>query len=249
MMTNPIIWHIPIENLNLAGNDIHIWLISEDNSPLALKELGEILSSDEQERANRFHFERDKKRYIVGRGSLRTLIGKYYLDIEPERLEFCSGSKGKPALKDTFGGGRLKFNQADSNGMVLYAFSQTHEIGIDIECIRDISNMQEIVEGSFSEYEIAAFSALPDDEKQVAFFNCWTRKEAFIKAIGQGLYFSLDQFDVAFTPVETPKILSIRGDRSEAAKWRLFDLKPLHGYSAALAYKGRILETSYWSFK
>jgi 4'-phosphopantetheinyl transferase len=249
MMTNPIIWHIPAENMNLAENDIHIWLVSEDNPPLPLKELGEILSNDEQERANRFHFERDKNRYIVGRGILRTLIGKYYLDIEPKRLEFCTASKGKPALKDTFGRRRLKFNQADSNGMALYAISQTHEIGIDIECIRDISSVQEIVEGSFSKYEIAAFKALPADEKQRAFFNCWTRKEAFIKAIGQGLYFSLDQFDVAFTPGETPKILSIRGDRAEAAKWSLFDLKPLHGYSAALAYKGLISETSYWRFE
>ena len=180
---------------------------------------------------------------------LRSIIGNYYLGIEPRLLEFCYGSHGKPFLQERFEGRRFQFNQADSNGLALYVFTKDRKVGIDLEYMRIIPEAQQIVAGTFSEYEIKAFNALPDKEKQKAFFNCWTRKEAFIKAIGKGLYYPLDKFDVSVTPNEPASIISINGNLDEASRWSLVDIETQPNFSAALAFEGLSASIKFWDFK
>ncbi|MHA1830457.1 MAG: 4'-phosphopantetheinyl transferase family protein, partial [Candidatus Helarchaeota archaeon] len=122
--------------------------------------------------------------------------------------------------------------------VALYAFTQNGEIGIDIEKIREIPEMDTVVKKFFSKYEKDTYNQLPDNQKKKAFFNCWTRKEAFIKAIGEGLYFPLNKFDVSLKPNEPVKIISINENKDIASKWTLQDVKPKNGYSAACAIMG-----------
>jgi len=241
-------WLPPIGQPMLLKDDVHIWRARLDDALGSAKEYAEILSNEEKRKAERFYFNRDKIRFIVGRAVLRTIIGKYYIDIEPDRLELCYGSHGKPYLSTPFQGGTLQFNQADSNGLALYAFKRISEIGVDLEYMRFVQDADNIVKGSFSEYEKDAFEALSENEKHEAFFNCWTRKEAFIKAIGKGLYYPLDKFDVSLAPNEPVKLISINGDRLKATKWTLIDLKPEISYAAAVAFEGTYGGIKLWDF-
>ena len=241
-------WRLPLDKITLSKGDVHVWIAGVDNPVIPVQDFGRILSDEEHKKGERFCFDQDKKRYIVCRGVLRTIIGKYYLDIEPGRLEFWYGPRGKPFLADKFGDGTLQFNQSDSNGLALYAFTKGHEIGIDLECIRIIPDARQIVAGSFSELEKTAFNALPESEKQEAFFNCWTRKEAFIKAIGEGLYYPLDQFDVSLSPGEFSRLLRVAGKPGEASRWSLKSFTPVIEYKAALAVRCNDYNVIYWRF-
>jgi len=241
-------WLQPPDNLILDKNDVHVWIASLDNLVISTQEFANVLSKDELRKADRFVFERDKSRFINGRGILRTIIGNYYLSIQPHQLKFHYGFHGKPYLAECSGSKTLRYNRSDSNGLALYAFSKNLDVGIDFEHMRELDDAKQIVDGSFSEYEKAVYSALPAREKFEAFFKCWTRKEAFIKAVGEGLYYPLDQFDVSFSPSEPPRILSIGGNRAEASEWTLIDFKPRPGYSAALAFKGLPGELIFFKF-
>jgi 4'-phosphopantetheinyl transferase len=197
-----------------------------------------ILGSDERRQAGRFHFDLDKKRFVVGRGILRILIGNYYLGVEPSRLEFSCGPRGKPYLARRFGDGTFQFNRSDSHMLAIYAFAKGHEVGVDIEHVRTVAvNTREIADGFFSEREKATLRRLPDRDKEEGFFNCWTRKEAYLKAIGEGLYVPLDQFDVSLTPGEKARLLRIAGRPQEASRWSLKAFVPETGYKAVLAVR------------
>jgi len=224
--------------MELMADDIHVWSVSLDQLASRFQTLSQTLSPDELMRAERFHFERDRNRYIIGRGVLRTIIG-YYSGVEAGKLQFRYGRYGKPALADTFGKEAICFNLSHSQGLSLYAFTRDREIGIDIEHIRDIPEMEHIVEGFFSEREKVVFRALPESKRKEAFFHCWTRKEAFIKAIGDGLSCPLDQVDVSLTPDDPAKLLRIKGDIKEAYRWSIQDLNPAHGIAASLAVEKR----------
>jgi 4'-phosphopantetheinyl transferase len=241
-------WLRPVGQITLLKNDVHVWRASLDDCSGALKEYARILSDAEHKKAERFRFDRDKIRFIIGRGVLRTIIGKYYIGVEPNHFEFSYGSHGKPHLVEKLDGRALYFNQADSNGLALYAFTQISEIGVDLEYMRSMADEDQIVEGSLSEYEKDAFKALSESEKHEAFFSCWTRKEAFIKAIGKGLYYPLDQFDVSLCPDEPARVISIEGDQDEASKWTLIDLRPEIGYAAAVAFEGTFADVRLWVF-
>lgn len=248
MSTSVHSWLSPPDKLILSKNDVHVWRAALDNPSLPVQEFFQVLSDDERRKAERFCFDRDKKRFIVGRGVLRTIIGKYYLSIESSRLEFAYGSLGKPFLAKNFGDDRLRFNQADSHELALYAFTKDCEVGIDVEYMRYIPDAQQIIDSSCSEYEKGAFNELPEREKQEAFFNCWTRKEAYIKAIGKGLYYPLDQFSVSLGPGEPVRLLDVKGDPGEACRWSLEALIPAPGYVAALAVEEHDWSLSCWQF-
>jgi 4'-phosphopantetheinyl transferase len=240
-------WLPPADIPALSKNDVHIWIAGLDYAANSMQEFRVLLSDDERRNAERFHFARDRKRFIVGRGLLRTIIGKFYLGIEPNLLEFCSGSRGKPYLASKMDGG-LRFNQADSQELALYAFTRDHEIGVDIEYMRHLDDAPQVVDGSFSKAERAAFNALLDREKEDAFFNCWTRKEAFIKAIGEGLYFPLDQFDVSLAPGEPSQLLRVVGQPEEASRWSLMSFTPAVNFKAALAVRCIDCNVKFWRF-
>ncbi len=198
-------------------------------------------------RAERFHFEKFRKNFIVCRGILRMLLS-CYLGVEPSHLQFCYGKNGKPALADTFGKGTIHFNLSKSDGVAIYAFNRDCEIGVDIERIRDLSEMDQIAERFFSIRENEVFHVLPKSKRKEAFFNCWTRKEAFIKAVGDGLSWPLDKFDVSLFPGEPARLLRINGNSEETSFWSIQALTPAPNYVAAYAVRGRGFEIKYWSY-
>jgi 4'-phosphopantetheinyl transferase len=221
----------------LSSNDVHVWRALLDQPDLCVQQLAQTLSSEELMRAECFHFELDRTRFIVGRGVLRTILG-LYLGAEPSRLEFCYGHHGKPHLAERFGAGELRFNLAHSHELALYAFARGREIGVDLEYIRHMPDAEQIAANFFSAREYAMLRALPTSRKEQAFFNCWTRKEAYTKAIGRGLAQSLDQFDVSLVPGEPAGLLNVEGAPEEASRWSSETLTPAPGYVAALAVEG-----------
>jgi 4'-phosphopantetheinyl transferase len=212
-----------------------------------VQQLAQTLSEEEHRKAKCFHFEQDRKRFIVGRGVLRTILG-LYLGVEPSLLRFCYNSHGKPYLADRFGGGALQFNLSHSHELALYAFTRGREIGVDLEYIRYIPDAEQIAASFFSARENTVLHTLPTSQKQETFFNCWTRKEAYIKAIGNGLAQPLDKFDVSLAPGEPARLLSVDGAPEEASRWSLKALTPAPGYVAALAVEGHNWSLTYWQF-
>lgn len=163
-------WKIPPPNVSLPKKDIHIWRAALDLPSTRVEELKEKLSIEERIRADRFRFERDRDRFIVGVGILRTILGDY-LSVAPSELGFSYGEHGKPRLSDVFGNKVVHFNMSHSEGLALYVFSRDHEAGVDLERTRDFPEMEQIVEQFFSVKERVVFNALPISKKRKTFFN------------------------------------------------------------------------------
>ncbi len=224
---------------------MHVWRATLDPSPLQIDSFQRTLARDEQARAERFYFHRDRGRYIAARGVLRAILGRY-LNKAPESLSFCYSSHGKPALVPESGGDAIRFNISHSDGVALYAVTRGPEVGIDLELIRCGLEIEEIAGRFFSRLEIDTLRALPAHLRRCAFFLCWTRKEAYIKARGEGLSLPLDQFDVSLIPGEPATLMSTRPDSDEALRWSLQDLHMDAGYVAALAVEGHTRSVAYW---
>jgi 4'-phosphopantetheinyl transferase len=178
----------PAGRLKLPTGEVDIWRASlDEQSPVAIQQLQTLISSDEAERARRFYFERDRRRFIVGRGILRTLLGQY-VGRAPRELVFSYGPNGKPALAATSTGTPpIYFNVAHSDGLVLLAFTCVGEVGIDLERIRPLPDWEQIAVSSFSPREIARIYSAPPENRVAEFFRTWTRQEAVLKALGVGL--------------------------------------------------------------
>lgn len=224
-----------------------MWRAILDLSPSQIDSFGHTLAPDEQSRAERFYFHRDRERFIVARGVLRAILGRY-LNKAPECLSLCYSSHGKPALVRESGGDAIRFNISHSHGVALYALTRGPEVGIDLELIRGGLEIEEIAERFFSRLEVATLRALPTGLRKYAFFLCWTRKEAYIKARGEGLSLPLDQFDVSLIPGEPAKLMSTRPDSDEALRWSLQELTIDPGYVAALAVEGHRRSLAYWQW-
>jgi 4'-phosphopantetheinyl transferase len=233
-----------IRNREFTMGEVHIWLASQDAPTLKFRRL---LDEDEANRAERFKFERDSNRFIVRRGILRMLSG-CYLGIEPENVRFYYGENGKPKIVGEFNGDELLFSLSHSGGIAIYAFTHHREIGVDIEQIRDITDMTHLAERFFSNQEKTILYELPESQKKEGFFNCWTRKEAFLKATGDGLSYPLERVDVTIAPQEPAKLLAIGGDPEAASIWSMQDLKPALNFAGAFALKGQInnVQTRRW---
>jgi 4'-phosphopantetheinyl transferase len=244
--TEGVKWVFPPSRLALNAHEIHIWRITLDRPDWLVEHLRRWLAPDERARADRFHFDHDRARFIVMRGALRSILGGY-LGAEPSQLQFVHGSHGKPTLSTPCG--QLCFNVSHSKKLGLCAISRHSEIGVDLEYIHPVAEAELIADRFFSSQEKAMLQSLPANQRQAAFFNCWTRKEAFIKAIGEGLSHPLDQFDVAVVPGEPARFLSIGGDTQEALRWSLYHLSPGVGYTGALAAKGNDWQLSGWEWR
>ncbi len=248
MITVDCLWRSPPTNWSLLSEDVHVWCTFLNQSTSRVQTLAQLLSQDERTRSERFYLERDRKRFIVGRGLLRTILGSY-LGTNASQLQFCYGQHGKPTLAETSGGNILSFNLSHSHELVLYAITRKREIGVDIEYIRPISDFEQIADRCFSEREKNVFQKLPTDQKLGAFFNCWTRKEAYLKATGYGLLFPMDQLDVSLSPSEPVQLYSIRGDRSTVTRWSLQEFTPAYGYVGALAVEGHGWQLKCWQWE
>jgi 4'-phosphopantetheinyl transferase len=214
--------------------EIQIWQVWLDQTPSAVKSLLQALSPDERRRAERFYFQKDRDHYIVTRGALRNILG-HRLGVNPGYLQFCYNSYGKPALAPETVGKRLKFNVSHSHGLAILAVTGGREIGVDIELVRQDFSIMEIAQRFFSQREISALVALSPEARPEAFFNCWTRKEAYVKARGTGLSFPLDQFTVSLAPGEPAALLDVVGDSEEVGRWSLFQMPLSPGYVGAVA--------------
>jgi 4'-phosphopantetheinyl transferase len=243
MMALDRLWLPPPADLKLSRDDVHVWRASLNLPASRVQSLQHTLAADELSRVERFHFQIDRQHFIVARGLLRAILSRY-LDMEPGQLRFRYSPYGKPALATTLGQDTLSFNVSHSHGLALYAVTRGREIGVDLEGIRTGLDCEQIAARFFSPRENAVLRALPAELKPEAFFKCWTRKEAYIKARGGGLTLPLDQFDVSLAPGEPAMLLNTRGDLQEAARWSLRTLTPGPGYVAALAMEGHG-----WRFK
>ena len=209
---------------------MHIWKVALDQPP---EDFRTLLSADERERASRFRVERGADRYAVGRGALRVLLSRY-TGIPPEALVFQYNGFGKPELA----GCDISFNLSHSHEVALVAAARGRAVGVDIERIREQVMIERIAERFFAPAEARAIAALPRDRQAQAFFNCWTRKEAWIKARGEGLSIPLNSFDVTLAPGEPARLVATRPDEEEASRWTLRELDCGPEFAAALAIAG-----------
>jgi 4'-phosphopantetheinyl transferase len=228
-------WQTPSEPFVLPSHTVHVWRAELTCSPNALELYTASLSADEQERAARFRFETDRASYIAARGILRQLLAGY-LATEPQRLTFDANAFGKPLLTGEFDPS-LQFNLSHSGGIGLFAFARHRRVGVDVEFCRPNIDFNALAESVFSPQERQFLRLMPADYRAPAFFACWTRKEAYIKAQGQGMALALDSFDVSLTPGH-PQLLATRPDPDEAQRWTLLDLAPGFGCAAALVVEG-----------
>ncbi|HEV8712493.1 MAG TPA: 4'-phosphopantetheinyl transferase superfamily protein [Candidatus Binatia bacterium] len=241
-------WRLPPETLALEPDEVHVWRAALDQPLSRVENLLLTLAADERIRAERFYFRRDREHFIVARGVLRAILGRY-LNSAPGQLSFCYSPFGKPALAEDVGGAMLHFNVSHSHGLALYAVTRGKEVGIDLERIRPDLAIEQIAERFFSGREVATLRALPKNTRTVAFFLCWTRKEAYIKARGEGLSLPLDQFDVSLIPGKPATLLRAEGAPHEASRWSLHDVAPIPSYTAALAVEGRAWRLACWQWQ
>lgn len=240
-------WNTPDTFPILADDEIHVWCASLLQPPGVFDKLQGVLSPEERKRAAQFIFEKDRNASIVARGLLRTLLGAY-LETDPATLRFTAIGNDKPALPPMPGRRPLYFNTSHSGNMVLYGFTRLGEIGVDTEQKRPLEDALGIAESYFSQSEKIALRALPDRLKSDGFFNCWSRKEAFIKTYGKGLSLALDSFDVSLAPHEEARLLSIDGSPEKAGHWTLGELTPAPDYAAAFCIEAKPNRVSCFSW-
>ncbi len=225
-------------NFRLVNTKVHIWHASLEQPLEVVQKLETILSDEERERAGRFRYQEHRQSFIVSHGILRSLIHRY-TGIRPDQIEFKYNLAGKPHLAGLESVSDLSFNLSHAGLLALFAFSWGRRVGIDVEHLRPMEEMDQVAERNFSSREYKRFQKLIERDRLRAFYNCWTRKEAFIKAIGDGLSFPLKDLEVTFVPEEPVGILSLHGGQEQAEHWAMYDLKTWEGYAAALVVEGQ----------
>ena len=202
----------------ISDDEVHVWLARIGLPSRRISVLADVLSVDERKKAERFHVRVDRESHIVGRALARIAIGRL-LDRSPESLRFSYNDFGKPHLSDDLNKRGLQFNVSHSGQVVLVALTTNRRVGVDVERVRSDLNIDGIAGRFFSSREQAYLAALPLDLRYDAFFRCWSQKEAFIKARGEGHSLPLDSFDVTLGPTERPALLETRPDPAEANRW------------------------------
>jgi 4'-phosphopantetheinyl transferase len=222
-------------SFELSGRGVHVWTLRTGASDAVAANFEPVLAPDEKDRAARFRFDRLRHSFVIRRGALRYLLGRY-LDRHPASIRFNYGSKGKPAVASAVG---IEFNTTHSGGLSVFAFTVGCQIGVDLEQIRLLTETQHIADRFFCSEEAAEIMSLPPSERERAFFYCWTRKEAYVKAIGDGLSAPLDEFRVTLQPNQPARFIHLAHDMKAAKAWTLHDLRLASDYAAALAYRDR----------
>ena len=232
---SPVLWQ----------NEVHIWRANLDAA--RPKHFHDALAPEDRMQAARYRFDVDRRRFGTARASLRLILSRY-LETGPAALQFELGAYGKPRLANEQNKYGIRFNLSHSGELALIAIARYREVGVDIEFMRPDFAIDEVAEHFFSAAEVKKFCAIAPELKTQAFFNCWTRKEAYIKARGEGLSFPLDQFDVSLAPNAPAALLGNRLDRAEVSRWSFHDLFPNPGYAAALAVEGAFSRMLLWDF-
>ena len=222
--------------MQLNPDDVHVWTVSLEIPDRQLEQLRKIISAEEISRAANFHFEHDRWRFIAARGFLRTIVADY-IGIAAKAVRFAYNEFGKPGLDSPGAISDFKFNLSHSGELALVAVAQVRDVGVDIERIDDSVDVEAVAEHFFSPGEIASLTGLPASQRLAGFFNCWTRKEAYIKARGMGLSIPLDTFDVSLTPGAPSDLIRTEAP-SGISVWKIETLEVDQGFAGAVAAAG-----------
>jgi 4'-phosphopantetheinyl transferase len=239
-MANSLPWTSALRPLALAQHELHVWRSALDVAPALTYRLESTLNADEKERADKFLVPQARERFVASRGILRQLLATY-LEIEPEKVEFVYGLQGKPMLSSVHDS-KVCFSVSHSREMGLFTFASDGEVGVDIEQVKPDFNGMEIASHFFSSEEIAALAKLPPELRVEAFFGCWTRKEAYVKARGQGLGIPLRSFTVSFA--DSNQLLR---DETGVA-WSCYALEPAPGFAGAVVAVGENWSLKCWQW-
>jgi 4'-phosphopantetheinyl transferase len=229
----------------LHPDEVHLWRISTDADEHQLRFLKRQLAGDESERATRFRFDADRQRFITAHGMLRLLLGRY-LKVAPQSLQFDKNEYGKPAVRPLSGNIGLQFNLSHSGSLALCAVTLRRDVGVDLEQMREDLADETVAARFFSQAENATLVSLPQIERTKAFFNCWTRKEAYVKAQGAGLTLPLDSFDVSLLPGAAAQLLAVHHDPQAITRWLMHTLEPASGYIGAVVAEGQNWNLKCW---
>ena len=240
-------WLLPDESVRLRRNEVHIWLIPLNLQEASASELCGFLSRDEVERAHQFHFKRDRLQFKAARAALRLILGRY-LNTAPRSLVFVEGPKGKPELLYTFGHRNVKFNLSHSRGLALLAVAENLCVGIDLEFVDQTFATEELAGRFFAPDEVRTLLTLAPSRRGEAFYDCWTRKEAYLKALGEGLSVPLESFSVAFGPGISAALMRVDTSLDDASRWSMYDLTVHPEYKAALVVEGKEHQLRQWQW-
>ena len=214
-----------------------------------LNRLTDVLAPSERQRAGLFRFERDRRRFLAGRGTLRTILG-CYLRAHPASVALKAGAHGKPMLAGSFAESDLHFNLAHCEDLAILAVARGRVVGVDLERIRSLDDAEEMAARFCSPRELAEFQSLPPSEREAGFFRLWTRKEAWLKATGKGIGESLESVEVSFRAGHAAGFIRLpEQSGAPASAWSLRELTPAPGFVAALALPGEAAEISCWQWK
>lgn len=241
-------WPFGSAALTFPTERIDVWRVPLEAPGRPQTDLFELLSADEAARASRFHFDKHRARYIRGRAALRILLGRY-LDVPAREIRFQYENNGKPELAFPVNMRNLYFNSSDSDVLGLIAVGCCQNIGVDLEKVRPMPDLLNIAKRFFSAREVQAILAISEEKREEAFFACWTRKEAFLKATGVGLKYPLSKFSVSVDPAGVAALCEIDGNTDIAAAWFMMDIFPEEGFRGVVACEGHGFSVSTWSFQ
>jgi 4'-phosphopantetheinyl transferase len=236
-------WVPSLPQRELAEREIHLWRAYLDCEETVLRRFESTLASDERDRAKRFVFQRDRDSFVATRGILRELLARY-VECSPVEIEFTYGPRGKPSLRQEYSMNAVQFNVSHSQGLALLAFAAGRSLGVDVELVRADVAAEEIAERYFSAQEVTELKSLPPTMRAEGFFLCWTRKEAYIKARGEGLQIPLDTFHVSLTPGKLESLQCL-----DSSRWNLRSLSPDPRYVGALVAEGSDWQMRCWEWK
>ncbi|HAV77677.1 MAG TPA: phosphopantetheine-protein transferase [Anaerolineae bacterium] len=238
-------WTKSPDNLTLDLDHVDVWRVYLDPTSDSIQLADSTLSEDESHRAAQFRFDKDRHRFIASHFALRDVLSRY-LHYVPREIEFIVGEYGKPAINSNI---NIDFNLSHSGDYALIAVARDHKVGVDVERFRDNMEHEKIAHRFFSKREIAELMSLQPELRIRGFYNCWTRKEAYIKAHGLGLSLPLDSFDVSLTPNEPATLRATRPDPQEAPRWTLLSLDIGTNYACAVAVDRKDLEFRFWDWR
>lgn len=236
-------WALPPETLSLAAPEVHVWLI--DLTERVPSPARTALSEDEEHRAERFRFPHLTRRFVAARAALRAILGRY-CGADPAEIAFAYSPSGKPSLAGRLSATPIAFNLSHAGDLALCAVTAGRDIGVDIEWIRRDRDPFESLGSFFSAAERAVLETLEAGARVEACYACWTRKEAYLKARGDGLAIPLDAFDVSCAPGEPARLLATRGPAADGRRWTILDLGPIEGFAGAAAVEGAGVQTRRW---
>jgi 4'-phosphopantetheinyl transferase len=245
MISASSLWPVGVEQPRLSSEGVHVWCLALDLPLEQVQELRATLSADEFQRAERYHFDRHRRRFIACRGQVRRILAGY-LGARPADLRFRYGPRGKPSLEAPWSESELQFNVSNSDDVALLAVARNRQLGVDVEHVREPRDFESLAAQFFAGSEVAQLRALPEDERREAFFHCWTRKEAVLKAVGTGLAFPLDKVVVTLARGEPARVIAYDDDPRAPMQWWLESLAPMPEYIGALAAVGNPLEVQCW---